>query len=330
MVTVIITLAVAFVNGWTDAPNAIASSVVTRSVTLKKAVLLAAAADFFGAVIVGTFNGNVTETMINIADFGSDSRIALVSLSAAMTAVVVWATSAWYFGIPTSESHALIAGLTGASIAVNGGFGGVDFSQWVKVIYGLIVSVFIGFILGFAASKITVKLFQNKDKEKSDVFFIKSQIASSVFMAFMHGAQDAQKFVGILMLTADAALQREGDGKIPVWMLMLCSAVIALGTATGGGRIIKSVGMDMIRLRRDQGFSADMAGAVCLLISTLFGLPVSTTHTKTSAMLGVGVAKSTKAVNWSVAGEMVLAWLLTFPGCGFLGWAMGCIFLKIF
>ncbi len=328
--TVIITLAVAFVNGWTDAPNAIASSVVTRSLTMKKAVLVAAFADFSGAVIMGLLNGRVTETIIGISDFGSDSRVALLSLSAAMSAVVIWATAAWYFGIPTSESHALIAGITGAGIAVNKGFGGIDSAQWIKVIYGLAVSVLLGFVLGYFISRLTVIFFKDYNKEKADKIFKRSQILASIFMAFMHGAQDAQKFVGILMLTAAASGKGEFSGEIPVWMLMLCSAVISTGTATGGGRIIKSVGMDMLKLRKDQGFSADLAGAVSLLVSTVFGLPVSTTHTKTSAVLGVGVAKSIKSVNWSVAGEMVLAWFLTFPGCGLLGWAVCCVFLKIF
>lgn len=328
--TAVATLAVAFVNGWTDAPNAIASCVATRSLSLRKAVLLAAFADFAGALIVGTLSGNVTQTMISMADFGSDGNSALVSLSAAMTAVVVWATSAWFFGIPTSESHALVAGLTGASIAVNGGFGGVELVEWLKVVYGLIVSLLLGLAFGFFISKMTVKLFFKKEKQKSDKIFFKCQIASSIFMAFMHGAQDAQKFAGIMILTAQSAAVSINLNNAPILVLVICSVAIAIGTATGGGRIIKAVGMDMIKLRAHQGFSADLAGAICLLISTLFGLPVSTTHTKTCAMIGVGAAKSIKSVNWNVACEMIVAWVLTFPGCGLLGWAICCAFLKIF
>ncbi len=327
--TVFIILAVAFVNGWTDAPNAIASSVSTRSIKMKHAIIIAAFSDFFGAVLIGGLNGNVTRTMVNISDFGNDGKTALLSVSAAMTSVVLWAVFAWFFGIPTSESHALIAGLTGASVAVNKGFNGIEFSEWKKVIYGLFVSVIFGFLLGYSISKLTVKLFNNKDKTYSDKFFSASQIISSIFMSFMHGAQDAQKFVGVLLLVSETAVPEEYD-KAPMWMLVLCSLIIASGTATGGERIIKSVGMDMIKLRKDQGFSADLSGAVCLLASTLCGFPVSTTHTKTSAVLGVGVAKSIKSVNWKVALEMIAAWVLTFPGCGLLGWAICCIFLKIF
>ncbi len=327
--TVSIVLAVAFVNGWTDAPNAIASSVSTRSLKMKYAVIIAAVSDFSGAILIGGLNGNVTRTMVNISDFGNDGKTALLSVSAAMTSVVLWAVFAWFFGIPTSESHALIAGLTGASVAVNKGFDGIDFSEWKKVIYGLAVSVIFGFILGFIVSKTTVRLFVNKDKTESDKFFSVSQVISSIFMSFMHGAQDAQKFVGVLLLVSETAVADKYD-KAPIWMLVMCSLIIASGTATGGERIIKSVGMDMIKLRKDQGFSADLSGAVCLLISTLCGFPVSTTHTKTSAVLGVGVAKSIKSVNWKVASEMIAAWILTFPGCGLLGWAICSVFLKMF
>lgn len=329
ILTVIITLSVAYVNGWTDAPNAIASSVSSRSINIRSAVILAAVSDFSGSVIIGIFNNRVTQTVMNIADFGNDNRVALLSLCAAMSSVVLWAVLAWKFGIPTSESHALIAGLSGASIAVNGGFRGININDWFKVVFGLLVSSILGFAAGYIISKITVKNFSNRSKQKTDTLFKHSQIFASMLMAFMHGAQDSQKFTGILMLVATlSGIQLKS--KTPLWMLIMCSLIIALGTATGGEKIIKSVGMDMIKLRKDQGFSADVAGALCLLVSTLLGMPVSTTHTKTSAVMGVGVAKSARSVNWRVAGEMVIAWILTFPGCGLLGWLVTKLFLIIF
>ena len=297
--TVLITLAVAFVNGWTDAPNAIASSVATRCIPMRKAVLFAAFFDLSGALVMGLISGKVSETVIGIADFGADNKAAAVALCAAMCAVVIWATAAWAFGIPTSESHALLAGIMGASVAINRSFAEIDFTQWLKVGFGLVISTFLGFSAGFA------------------------------FMAFMHGAQDSQKFAGILSLVVALSANGAGDVSSRVWPVVLCSLAIALGTATGGTRIIKSVGMDMIKLRRDQGFSADMAGAICLLVSTVFGLPVSTTHTKTCAVLGVGAAKSLKSVDWSVAGEMSAAWILTFPGCALLGGIITLIFEKV-
>lgn len=328
--TVVITLAVAFVNGWTDAPNAIASCVSTRTIKLRYAVILAAAADFAGSLTVGLSSGRVTRTVMNIAGFGDDNDKAVIALCGAMISVVIWAVSAWRFGIPTSESHALIAGLTGASVAVNNGFTGINSSEWTKVLSGLVLSTFLGFFAGYAVSKLTVKIFSNVEKTKADVIFRFSQIASSVLMAFMHGAQDSQKFAGILAIVFSLSGIKSSFTDSFTVLILISSAAIALGTATGGGRIIKAVGMDMVKLRRDQGFSADLSGAVCLLISTLLGLPVSTTHTKTSAVMGVGVSKSIKSVDWSVAGEMVAAWLFTFPGCGLIGWAVTCIFLKLF
>ncbi len=327
--TVIITLAVAFVNGWTDAPNAIASCVSTRSLKLRNAVILAATADFSGAVIMGLFSNKVTQTVMNIADFGNDGKTAIIALCGAMCSVVIWAVSAWKFGIPTSESHALIAGLTGASVAIKRGFRGLDSTEWIKILCGLVISTLFGFFAGYFISKLTVKFFESCNKAQTDMIFKKSQIASSILMAFMHGAQDSQKFAGILSLIASVTAQKEIT-EAPMIITVICSLFIALGTATGGGKIIKAVGMDMVRLRCDQGFSADLAGAFCLFISTVFGFPVSTTHTKTSAVMGVGVAKSIMSVDWRIALEMILAWIFTFPGCGLLGWAVTCIFLKIF
>ena len=329
ILTVIITLSVAYVNGWTDAPNAIASSVSSRCISIHKAVILAAVCDFAGSLIIGLYNNSVTQTVMNIADFGNDNRIALLSLCAAMCSVVIWAVSAWKLGIPTSESHALIAGLGGASVAVNNGFSGININDMLKVVLGLLVSSILGFVSGYLISKLTVFVFRNKSKIKTDIFFRRSQIVASMLMSFMHGAQDSQKFTGILMLVATVSGFSFGN-ETPLWLLIMCSVIIAFGTATGGEKIIKSVGMDMIKLRKDQGFSADVAGAICLLVSTLTGMPVSTTHTKTSAIMGVGVAKSMLSVNWRVAGEMIFAWILTFPGCGLLGLMVTKIFLKIF
>lgn len=327
--TVIITLAVAFVNGMTDAPNSIVSCVSTKSIGMKKAVIIAAISDFAGSVTVGLLNGSVTETVINIADFGNDKKAALVGLAASMFSVVLWAVAAWRFGIPTSESHALIAALSGAGTAVNSGFSGISIYAWKKVIYGLLISAFLGFAVGYIISKLTVRLFKKQAKDKSDKIFKKSQVLSSALMSFMHGAQDSQKFTGILLL----ALSFSGyvyNENAPVWISILCPLFISAGTAAGGERIIKAIGTDMLKMRKDQGFSSDIAGSLCLLVSTLMGMPVSTTHAKTSAVMGVGIAESLKSVNWRVAGDMVAAWIITFPACGLLGWSFTKFFLRIF
>lgn len=326
--TVASVLAVAFVNGWTDAPNAITSCVSTGCLKLKHAVLFAAIADFAGAMIVGSLSRRVTDTVMNIADFGADRKTAIIALCAAMCSVVIWAVSAWKFGIPTSESHALIAGLTGAAVAVNGNFSGIDSAEWSKVLKGLVISVFIGFLTGAVILRVVIVVVRNTPKNKTEKLLRYSQIFSGMLMAFMHGAQDSQKFAGILSLVLSfSRRENEINSLLP---LVVSSLAIAAGTATGGERIIKTVGTDMVRLRLEQGFSSDLSGALCLFISTLLGYPVSTTHTKTSAVIGVGVADNPESVNRKIVCEMILAWIFTFPGCGLMGWTVTCIFLKIF
>lgn len=326
--TVFVTLAVAFVNGWTDAPNAIASCVSTGCMKLKHAVIVAAVADFAGAMIMGFLSGKVTETVIGIAVF-PDNQKSVVALSSAMCAVVIWAVSAWKFGIPTSESHALIAGLTGAALAVNGGYMGIDFLAWSKVLKGLLFSLIIGLTAGYIISKLTLFLFRETDKNKSEKIFRYSQIVSCVLMAFMHGAQDSQKFAGILSLILSVSGIKSSFTDNRMMMLAVSSVAIAVGTATGGERIIKKVGTDMVKLRIDQGFSSDLSGAFCLFVSTVLGFPVSTTHTKTAAVIGVGFADKVKSVNMKIVGEMIAAWFFTFPGCGLIGWILTCICMKL-
>lgn len=324
--TSIATLSVVFVNGWTDAPNAIASCVSTGCLSMRKAVILASISNFAGASLMRGIGAKVSETVINMADFGSDPSLALAALCAGMSAVVVWATAAWAFGIPTSESHALLAGLAGASVAINGGFGGIDLAQINKVLLGLLFSSAVGFVCGYGTSKATVAAFSGVERDKSEGFFKISQIASSAVMAFMHGAQDTQKFAGVLTLE----MLMMGGGRAGEWVFPVCAVIMSLGTALGGGRIIKTVGIDMIKMQTYQGFAADAAGGFCLFLSTVFGFPVSTTHTKTTAVMGVGAAKSLRSVDWSVAGDMAAAWLFTFPGCGILGWLISCIYLRVF
>ncbi len=331
-VTALLTLGVILVNGWTDAPNAIATCVSTRAMRPKPAILMAAVFNFFGVFVMTLLNAKVAATIYNMVDFGDNAKEATVALCAALFAIVVWATLAWKFGIPTSESHALIAGLTGAAIAMHGGFGGVNGAEWLKVIYGLGLSTVLGFGFGFASVRITELVCKHADKPKTTKFFKGAQIAGGASMAFMHGAQDGQKFMGVFLLGIFLASGQTGVSsfEIPIWLMILCSVVMALGTSIGGYRIIKSVGMDMVKLQTYQGFSADLAGAMCLLVASLTGIPVSTTHTKTTAIMGVGASKRLSAVNWGVVKEMVLTWVLTFPGCGLLGYVAVKIFGLIF
>jgi len=332
LIITLLTLGVILVNGWTDAPNAIATCVSTRALSPKKSIIMAAIFNFLGVFVMTMINSTVAQTIYNMVDFGQDSKSALIALSAALFAIVIWAIVAWLFGIPTSESHALIAGISGAAIAIQGGIAGINGSEWVKVLYGLALSTILGFISGYVVTKIIEIICKNLDRRKTNNFFKKGQVVGAASMAFMHGAQDGQKFMGVFLLGIFLAngISDVTTFIIPVWLMVLCSVVMSLGTSIGGYKIIKTVGMGMVKLETYQGFSADIAGASSLLISSLLGIPVSTTHTKTTAIMGVGAAKSLSRLNWSIIKEMALAWILTFPGCGLLGFIASYVFINIF
>lgn len=332
LLTATLTLGVILVNGWTDAPNAIATCVTTRAMKPRLAILMAAVCNFAGVLVMTLLSPKVAETICNMVNFGTNAHEASVALSAAMFAIVVWALLAWVFGIPTSESHALIAGLTGSAIAMHGNLDGVNGGEWVKVLWGLVLSIVLGFLLGYAATKLMRYVFKNVTYRKANAFFDKGQIVAAAGTAFMHGAQDGQKFIGVFLLGLSLArgnVEMQAV-QVPLWLMILCSVIMAAGTAMGGKKIIKSVGMDMVRLEKYQGFSADVAATAGLLVCSLTGLPVSTTHAKTSAIMGSGAAKRVKSVNWSVAKDMVLTWVLTFPGCGLIGFLMTKLFVWIF
>lgn len=267
-----------------------------------------------------------------MVDFGSNAHEASIALSAAMFAIVVWAVLAWAFGIPTSESHALIAGITGSAIAMHNNLDGVNGAEWGKVLFGLVFSLVIGFALGYAVTKLIQRLCRRMNYRKANGFFDKGQVVAAAGTAFMHGAQDGQKFMGVFLLGLALAQGNVSPGavNVPVWLMILCSLVMACGTSIGGMKIIKSVGMDMVKLEKYQGFAADISATAGLLVCSVTGMPVSTTHAKTSAIMGVGAAKRMRAVNWSVAKEMVFTWILTFPGCGLIGFLMTKLFIFIF
>ena len=331
IITILIS-GVILVNGWTDAPNAIATCVSTRSLSPKKSLIMAAVFNFLGVFTMTLINSTVAQTIYNIVDFGNNATAALTALCAALIAIVVWAVLAWLFGIPTSESHALIAGLSGSAIAIQGGIAGINGAEWVKVIYGIIISTILGFGMGFGVTKIIEIVCKNIDRRKTTKFFKGTQILGGASMAFMHGAQDGQKFMGVFLLGIALANGTAGVStfEIPVWLMIMCSLLMTLGTSIGGYKIIKTVGMKMTKLEVYQGAAADISSAGCLLISSVFGVPVSTTHTKTTAIMGVGASRRLSNVNWGVVKEMVLAWILTFPGCGVLGYIATLIFMRIF
>ena len=330
-VAVVLTLGVILVNGWTDAPNAIATCVVTRCMPAGHAIFMAAVFNFLGVFVMTKINASVAETITKMVDFGTNSEEAIIAISAAMFAIVTWATLAWVFGIPTSESHALIAGLSGSAIALHGSLAGVNGGEWVKVLYGIVISVTLGFGLGWLICKLVTKLFYHVERRKTEPIFRYAQIFGAIYSAFMHGAQDGQKFMGVILLCVFLSNGETPHAVMPPdWLMLLCSVIMGVGTAIGGKKIIKSVGMDMVKLEKYQGFSADIAASTSLLFCSTFSLPVSTTPAKTTAIMGVGAVRRLKAINFAVVKDMVMTWVLTFPGCGLIGFLMTKIFLWIF
>jgi len=334
VISVLLVLGVVFVNGWTDAPNAIGSAVATRVLRPRSAIIVAVIFNFLGVLLMTFISTQVADTISNMVDFGpSGSQQSLVVLAAAMFAIVVWAVAAWYFGIPTSESHALIAGITGAALAL-GGVSAVNMKEWSKVLIGLVVSSVLGFGSGFGIARYIERAFRWANRRRAESFFRKGQAGAAAGMAFLHGAQDGQKFMGVFMMALflNGMVDKTPDGTfvIPIWVMVLCSVTMGVGTAVGGWRIIKTVGMDMVKMHTYQGFASDAAAGACLLLASLTGLPVSTTHTKTTAIMGVGTSRRVSSVNWGIALEMIYAWVLTFPGCGLIGYLMAKLFMAIF
>lgn len=325
----LLNIGVIVVNGATDAPNAIATVVSTRAMKPKHAIIMAAVCNFIGLLVISLFTAAVAQTIFNMVDFGGNDGQSLIALMAAMVAIIVWGTVAWFFGIPTSQSHSLIAGLTGAAIALQGSFDAINGAEWMKVVYGILLSTLLGFFLGWLNSKIIGRSCRNMDRHKTARFFRCAQVLSGAGVAFMHGAQDGQKFMSIFILaiTLATGVGQADQMVLPVWLMFFCALNMGIGTAVGGERIIKSVGVDMVKLEPYQGFAASVATFCCLMLSTFAGLPVSTTHTNTTAIMGVGAAKRKSAVKWGIAVDMVKTWVLTFPGCGLLGFAFAHLFL---
>jgi len=320
-----------FVNGATDAANSIAEAVGTRAIGFRPAIAMSVVCEFLGLALSVAVSTAVAETIDHMVDFGGDPHTALIALCAAMVSIVAWGGVAWLFGIPTSESHALIAGLTGAAIALQGGLSGVNWFEWSKVLWGLVLSLVVGLVLGFALSRTLRWLCADLTLSQANTLFSRLQVAGAGFGAFMHGAQDGQKFLSTAML---AVVLSCGDitfeSGYPIWLMALCASVLSIGVASGGAKIVKTVGTKVVDMEKYQGASASLSAATSLLLATLCGLPVSTTNTKTAAIVGAGCSKSRHTVNWGVAREMVLTWVLTFPGCGLIGYALARIFLMVF
>jgi PiT family inorganic phosphate transporter len=296
-----------FVNGWTDAPNAIATVISTRSLSPYQAVVMAAALN-----LLGTLSGTAVAATIGkgIID---PQVIDLTTVGGAMVGIILWSSIAARWGLPTSESHALVAGLAGAGMATAGPEV-LILSGWKKVFIGLGFSTFLGLAGGRIMIGLVQRLFQRATPGRVRGLFRWLQVLSSAFMAFSHGSNDGQKFMGAFTL----ALVIGGVlpvFQVPIAVILLCAGVMALGTLTGGWRIMRTMGMRITKLQAHQGFCAEMAAATTIELASRLGIPLSTTHTITTAIVGVGTARGIKAVRWGVTVELVTAWILTFPIC---------------
>lgn len=318
IVVLLLVLAAEFVNGWTDAPNAIATVVSTHVLSPTKAVIMAAGLNILGALLTGTAVASTIGKGIVKPEV-----IDLSVVAAAMLTIVLWSTIAWRYGIPTSESHELIAGLTGAGLAAAGP-SVLLWSGWQKVIIGLGFSTFLGFFLSFGIMTGLYWILRRASTSSVRNIFGKLQIVSAAFMAFSHGSNDGQKFMGAfaLALVLGGAMTKFS---VPVWAMLLLGAVMGLGTVFGGWRIIRTMGFKITKLEPVHGFAAESAGSLSILLASRFGIPLSTTHTIGTSIMGVGATRRFSAVRWGMARSIVMTWIITFPVCFVLGY----IFTKL-
>jgi PiT family inorganic phosphate transporter len=312
IIVLLLVLWAEFVNGWTDAPNAIATVISTRTLSPAQAVAMAAVLNLLG-VLSGTA---VAKTIgKGIID---PSAVNLTTVGGAMVGIIFWSTLTARWGIPTSETHALVSGLAGAGLAAAGPKALV-LAGWTKVVLGLLFSTLLGFAGGLVVMTLIYWLFRDVAPGRVRGTFRWLQIVSSAFMAFSHGSNDGQKFMGAFTLALVLG-GRLPQFEIPLAVILLCAATMALGTMVGGWKIIQTMGMKMTKLTTHQGFAAEVAAASTIELASHFGIPVSTTHTISTAIIGVGAVRRMSAVRWGVTARLVAAWLLTFPICTFIGW----------
>jgi len=307
---IVVALIFDYINGFHDAANSIATVVSTRVLSPGKAVIWAAVFNFvaaftFGTAVAKTVGSGLVD--INIVTFAV--------IFAGLTGAIVWDLITWYYGLPTSSSHALIGGYAGAAVT-KAGFGAIILSGWTKTLLFIVLAPLIGLSLGFLIMLANLWIFRGFSPGRVDHWFRRLQLVSAAAYSLGHGGNDAQKTMGIIAgaLVAGGYLSLV-DGKLPIpfWVIMAAHAAIAMGTLSGGWRIIHTMGSKITKLQPVGGFAAETAGAISLFTATHLGIPVSTTHTITGAIIGVGSIRRLSAVRWGIAGRIVWAWVLTIP-----------------
>jgi PiT family inorganic phosphate transporter len=351
-VALLFNFGVVFINGWTDAPNCIATCVTTRCIEPKKAIVMAAIGNLIGTILVGflakylsNVTGDVSQTIASIVDLSSfPLDHALIAVSFGLLGNILFSLGCTYYGFPSSQSNALVGGLTGGAMALaalsgQNWFNPVGSSAWMKVLIGFFGSIVLGFVLGYGLTYLTQLICRHLKKGETTRFFTHGQIVASGLMSIAHGVQDGAKFIGVFLVIA-AMLQSPADAsdlsaKVTAllgqwWIVLPVALFITCGTLVGGKSIIKTMGSGMAKLDKYRGFATDIAAFLGLMLATVFGLPVSSGTVKATAIMGCGAAKSFRQVRWGKAGEMVLSWVLIFPGTAIIAFVLTLIFASIF
>jgi PiT family inorganic phosphate transporter len=326
---IVVALIFDYTNGMHDAANSIATVVSTRVLSPGVAVAWAAFFNFIAFAVFGTAVAKmIGGGLVNLTPIPKEFH--LFVLLAGLFGVIIWNIITWYLGLPTSSSHALIGGYAGAALAAAGNFDVIIPSGWYLTLMFIVLAPLMGMTLGFSLMLAVFWIFRGTSISKVDKGFRVGQLFSAAAYSLGHGGNDAQKTMGIItaVLIAGGFMGASADGKMPeppMWVILSAHSAIALGTLTGGWRIVKTMGSKIAKLQPVGGFCAETAGAITLAIATFFGIPVSTTHTITGAIVGVGATKRLSAVKWGVAGKIVWAWILTIPAAGLI--AAVCYFI---
>lgn len=306
-----------FINGWTDAPNAIATVVSTGVMAPRDAVIMAVILNTIGAMagtaVAATVGKGIVESQF----------LTLPAITAAMIAIIVWGSFAAKVGLPISKSHALLAGLAGAGLA-GGGIQALQWSGWTKVFIGMFCAIPFGFVASIMLGKLVILLAGNAKPTRAKHLFDRLQIVSAGFMAFNHGLNDGQKFMGVFALTLFLGGATE-KFEIPIWVIVVCALTMGFGTAAGGWKIIETIGAKMTKIVSWQGFVAEASASSTIFVASMFGIPLSTTHTITSCIVGVGASRRLSDVRWGVLKRIGLAWIVTFPVCGLIAFVAAII-----
>lgn len=320
-IVVILALAFDYINGFHDTANAIATSVSTRALSPRNAIIMAASLNFLGAI-----SGTAVAKTIG-RDIVTPDLVTQPVIIAALLGAIFWNLLTWYYGIPSSSSHALIGGLVGA-VVMGHGVSVLKAQGLIKILTALIISPILGLCLGFMIMTIFYFIFGLLSPSKVNKGFRKLQILSAAAAAFSHGSNDAQKSMGIITMALFSA-GFLSEFKVPLWVIFACATAMGIGTASGGWRIIRTMGGKIFKMEPINGFSADLTSSIVIYGATALGAPVSTTHVVSSSIMGVGSAKRFSAVKWGLAQQIITAWVLTIPSTAFVSAIVYFIFTHL-